>query len=157
MEDQLIGVIADTHGLLRPQALRVLRDCSLIIHAGDIGNPGILMSLEETAPVVAVRGNIDTAQWAKILPEHKRVTVDGAVLYVIHDLKRLALDPAAEKISAVISGHSHKPALHYREGVLLLNPGSAGPRRFNLPVCVARLDVKNGKIEPEIVELELEQ
>ena len=153
MNTYRIGVISDTHGLMRPEALEALRGSGLIIHAGDVGSPSILEELQELAPVAAVRGNIDTARWAQVLPEREVVEFAGVSLYLLHDLQELGLDPAAAGLHAVISGHSHRPSIHRRQGVLLLNPGSAGPRRFNLPVSVALLHVRDGTIVPQLIEL----
>jgi putative phosphoesterase len=146
----MIGVISDTHGLLRPEALKALAGSHLIIHAGDIGDPGILDALRTIAPVVAVRGNIDTAS---ALPEFERIEQGGKSIYILHDVNQLDLDPAAAGIHAVISGHSHKPSIRTQHGVLYLNPGSAGPRRFKLPVTVARLHVSDRRLEAEHVDL----
>ena len=150
-----IGVISDTHGLLRPEAVRALEGCRRIVHAGDVGDPAILEALGRIAPVAAVRGNVDRGSWAEALPETEEVEVGGAVLYVLHDLGRLDLDPAAAGFAAVITGHTHQPKSEERGGVLYLNPGSAGPRRFRLPVTVARLSVSEGRVTAEIVELEV--
>lgn len=148
-----IGVISDTHGLLRAEACAALRDSDLIIHAGDIGKPGILEGLREIAPVVAVRGNNDKGDWASGLREHEVVEVAGVFLYVLHDLAELDLDPAAVEFKVVIAGHSHRPKIERRGGVIYLNPGSAGPRRFKLPVALARLRVAAHEVEAEILEL----
>jgi uncharacterized protein len=148
-----IGVISDTHGLLRPEALQALAGSSLIVHAGDVGDPEILTALRDIAPVVAVRGNIDTAEWARKLPEFQRIEHEGASIYVLHDINQLDLDPVAAGLHAVISGHSHKPAIRTQDGVLYLNPGSAGPRRFSLPVTLARLYVSAHGLEAERIDL----
>jgi putative phosphoesterase len=148
-----LGVISDTHGLLRPEALEVLRGSALIIHAGDVGDPAILDRLREIAPVTAVRGNVDTAPWASALPLFDAVEFGGRFLYVLHQRDHLDLDPGAAGMSAVIYGHSHRPAIETRAGVLYLNPGSAGPRRFSLPVTVARVRVSAEGLEPAIIEL----
>ena len=138
---QKIGLISDTHGLLREEALYALRGSELIIHAGDVGDPSILDALRQIARVVAVRGNVDTAAWAKSLPE-TAVAVTGPVnIYVLHDSNALDLDPRAAGFDVVVSGHSHKPGRSERNGVVYINPGSAGPRRFSLPITVARLDL----------------
>jgi len=137
----LIGLISDTHGMLRDEALEALRGSQLIIHAGDVGKPEILMALRRLAPVVAVKGNIDKASWASELPATAMVEANGATVYVLHDIQELDLDPAAAGIQIVVSGHSHQPKRSERSGVLYINPGSAGPRRFRLPVAVARLDL----------------
>jgi putative phosphoesterase len=151
-----VGLIADTHGLVRPQALDALRGCQLIIHAGDIGGINVLDALGAIAPVFAVRGNNDKDAWARHLPETEAVTIESRVLYVLHDLGQLDLDPAAADFAAVISGHSHKPQATTRNGVLYINPGSAGPRRFKLPMSVARLHVGDGGLRCEHVELAVE-
>ncbi len=153
MEKHRIGVISDTHGLLRPEALDALRGSELIIHAGDIGSLAILEELRRLAPVFAVRGNTDLEQWAQALPEREVIEVAGISFYLLHNLQELDLDPAAVGYKAVISGHSHRPSIRYRNGVLLLNPGSAGPRRFNLPVCLVLLHVRDAMIEPQLIEL----
>jgi hypothetical protein len=155
MTEHLIGVISDTHGLLRPQAVQALEGVELIIHAGDIGDPKILHRLERIAPVQAVRGNTDRGAWAADLPQSLVVEVGGVHLYVLHELFCLDLDPAAAGLAAVIFGHSHSPHLERRHGVLFLNPGSAGPRRFTLPVSLARITVHGIYLEPELVELKV--
>ena len=149
----MIGVISDTHGLLRPEAVQALKGSELIIHAGDVGDPNILDELRAIAPVIAVRGNIDTGDWAMKLPEYEVVEREGVSIYVLHDVNQLDLDPVAAGLQAVVSGHSHKPAIRTLNGVLYLNPGSAGPRRFKLPVTVARLHMIDGKLTAEHVEL----
>jgi putative phosphoesterase len=149
-----IGVIADTHGLLRPEAIEALAGSELIIHAGDVGPPQILDALRRIAPVVVVRGNVDTAPWASAVPMTEVVDVCGRQLYVLHQLGQLDLDPSAAGFSAVIYGHSHKPSAETRRGVLYLNPGSAGPRRFDLPITLVRLRVSNDGLEAEFVSLE---
>jgi len=146
-------VISDTHGLLRPEALSALEGCSLIIHAGDVGSPDILEQLRAIAPTTAVRGNVDTAAWAMSLPLTEVVHVADVHLYVLHDLAALDLDPKAAGFAAVISGHTHRPAADVRHGVLYLNPGSAGPRRFKLPITLARLEIAGARLSHEIVEL----
>ncbi len=149
-----IGVISDTHGLLRPEAVDALKGSELIIHAGDVGAPEILETLGRIAPVVAVRGNVDTATWAQALPTTEVVEVAGRHLYVLHQLEQIDLDPVAAGFAAVIYGHSHKPSAEVRRGVLYLNPGSAGPRRFSLPITLVRLRLSEGGLEPEFVSLE---
>jgi putative phosphoesterase len=148
-----IGVISDTHGLLRPEALRALRGSELIIHAGDVGDPAVLRALGAIAPVVAVRGNNDRGPWAQALRERETVEAGGARLLVLHDLADLDVDPATRGVAAVIAGHSHRPKVETRNGVLFLNPGSAGPRRFSLPIAVARLSVRNGRVRARVVVL----
>jgi putative phosphoesterase len=148
-----IGVIADTHGLLRPEAEAALRGVAAIIHAGDVGALAVLEGLAALAPVTAVRGNNDRGIWAEKLPLTDVLEIDGALLYVLHDLKELDLDPRAAGVAAVISGHSHQPRAEERDGVLFFNPGSAGPRRFRLPVTVGRLTVRGGRVQGRIVEL----
>jgi putative phosphoesterase len=155
MVEHSIGIISDTHGLLRPQALTALAGSHLIIHAGDVGKAEILPALRAIAPLYAVRGNVDKGEWAKTLPKTEVVEVAGLFLYVLHDVNELDLDPAAAGFAAVISGHSHRPSIEKRNGVLYLNPGSAGPRRFNLPVTVARLHLQGQNLEAELVELPL--
>jgi len=150
----LIGVISDTHGLLRPEALRALAGVEAILHAGDVGDAAILDALKKIAPVTAIRGNIDQTGPCAALPETEWVELGGAVFYLLHDLKALDLDPAAAGIAVVVSGHSHQPKVERRKGVLYLNPGSAGPRRFRLPVTLARVTVEAGRVETEIAELE---
>jgi putative phosphoesterase len=149
----LIGLISDTHGLLRPEALRSLEGCELIIHAGDIGKPEILESLRGIAPVIAVRGNIDKGEWAAQLPETAVVEAQSARLYVLHDIHQLNLDPAAEGFAIVVSGHSHKASREERAGVIYVNSGSAGPRRFRLPITVARLDLRRSPWDFTFIEL----
>jgi putative phosphoesterase len=150
-----IGVISDTHGLLRPEALRALAGADLIVHAGDVGSPDVLEALRAIAPVVAVRGNNDRGPWAAALAETEVVETDGRSLYVLHDLKELDLDPRAAGFAAVIAGHSHQPRIERRDGVLYLNPGSAGPRRFRLPIAVAWLAVEASRLDAEIVHLDV--
>ena len=153
MSDLLVGVISDTHGLLRPQALDALRGCDLIIHAGDVGRPDVLPPLRALAPLHVVRGNVDYGDWAERLPATARVDAAGQAFHVLHNIAELALDPAAAGLAAVVYGHSHKPSIETRDGVLWLNPGSAGPRRFSLPITLARVRVAGGKLAPEIVTL----
>ena len=148
-----VGVISDTHGLVRPEAVAALRGSELIIHAGDVGGPEVLEELGRIAPVVAVRGNNDRGAWAEALAEHEAVEVNGAFVYVLHDLKELDIAPAAAGFRVVVAGHSHRPLVEERRGVLHLNPGSAGPRRFKLPVTVARLRVAGGDASAEIINL----
>lgn len=146
-------MISDTHGLLRPEALAALKGSELIIHAGDIGKPEVLSSLKSIAPLLAIRGNNDREAWAKKLPDILQIRVSSVGLYVIHNLNELEINPAANGFHAVISGHSHKPSILRRDGVLLLNPGSAGPRRFKLPVAIARLRVHGGKLFAKMIDL----
>lgn len=153
MATRQIGVISDTHGLLRPEALAALAGSELIIHAGDIGKPEILEKLSEIAPVRAVRGNNDRAAWAQELPEKTLVTFGDFKFYLLHILPELDINPVEKGVSVVISGHSHKPLIKFQAGVLYLNPGSAGPRRFKLPVSVALLNLHGNEIEPQIIEL----
>lgn len=153
MHARLIGLISDTHGLLRKEALLALRGSELIIHAGDVGKPEILDALKALAPVVAVRGNVDQADWAATLPLAAVAETEAATLYVLHDLQQLDLDPKAAGFRVVVSGHTHKPNHAMRRGVLYVNPGSAGPRRFDLPVTIARLDLGQRPWKPELVHL----
>lgn len=150
-----LGVISDTHGELRPEAAEALRGVDRIVHAGDVGAPEVLEGLARIAPLSAVRGNVDRGAWAGHLPETEGVEAGGLLLYVLHDRKALAIDPAAAGFAGVIAGHSHQPGVEKTGGVLYLNPGSAGPRRFRLPVTLARLRVAEGRLEPEIVELDV--
>jgi putative phosphoesterase len=155
IDPRLIGLISDTHGLLRGEALRALRGSELIVHAGDVGEPEILEALRKLAPVVAVRGNVDTAEWAKQQLPITAVAEAGDVrIYVLHDVHQLDLDPAAAGFHVVVSGHSHKCGRSERAGVTYINPGSAGPRRFQLPITVARLDVGTTPWKVEFVDLE---
>ncbi len=148
-----IGLISDTHGLLREEALRALEGSELILHAGDVGKPEIIDALKTLAPVVAVRGNVDTEPWASALAETEVVETGVATLYVLHDVHALDLDPAAAGFQIVVSGHSHKPGSEERGGVVYINPGSAGPRRFQLPVTVARLDLGQTPWKVDFVDL----
>ncbi len=148
-----VGVISDTHGLVRPGALGALAGSELIIHAGDVGGPEVLEALRRVAPVVAVRGNNDRGAWAEALPPFEAVEFNAAFVYVLHDLKELDIAPAAAGFRVVVSGHSHKPLAEERRGVLYLNPGSAGPRRFKLPVTVARLRLNGEGASAEIINL----
>lgn len=149
----LIGVISDTHGLLRPEALTALVGVEHILHAGDVGDPRILDALREIAPVTAIRGNID--QWGDCaeLPAVEVVELDGRLFYLVHSLTDLDINPAVAGVAVVISGHTHKPSIEQRNGVLYLNPGSAGPRRFNLPVTVALITIDTDSVSARIVEL----
>lgn len=148
-----IGVISDTHGLLRPEAREALRGSNLILHAGDVGSPEILRDLQRLAPVVAVRGNVDVEAWAKRLHDVEVAEFAGKNFYVLHRIADLDLKPEAAGMAAVIYGHSHKPSIEWRNGVLYFNPGSAGPRRFSLPVTVGRIEIDNDELRPEIVTL----
>jgi len=155
MAMRLIGVISDTHGLLRPQAVDALRGSDLIIHAGDIGSEKILDDLRAIAPVVAVRGNNDRERWAEAIAKTEVVDVNGAKIYIVHDVKELDINPQAAGINIVIAGHSHVPRIEHRGDVLFINPGSAGPRRFKLPIAVAHLHVATRPFRAEIVDLEV--
>lgn len=149
----IVGVISDTHGLLRPEALEALRGSEHIIHAGDVGSPEIIPELKKIAPVTAIRGNVDTDVWAQRFQETEVVELDGLLIYVLHDLNALDLNPKAAGVAAVISGHSHKPAQEIKDGVLYFNPGSAGPRRFSLPISLGQLHIANGHIEGKLLTL----
>jgi putative phosphoesterase len=152
-----IGVISDTHGLLRPEVLPQLQGVEHILHLGDVGDPNILDALKEIAPVTAVRGNVDTSGPCSRLPETEVLLFDGAYIYLLHDIGSLHLDPAAAKFAAVLYGHSHKAEIRRHKGVLYFNPGSCGPRRFNLAVTMGYLHVgEDGSVEPEVVELDAE-
>jgi uncharacterized protein len=150
-----VGVISDTHGLLRPEALAALAGVERIVHAGDIGAPDVLEALGRIAPVTAVRGNNDRERWAADIPETDVLEIGDVSLYVLHDLHELDLDPQAAGFAAVIAGHSHQPRVDERDGVLYLNPGSAGPRRFKLPISLARLTVTGPRLRAELVTLEI--
>jgi uncharacterized protein len=150
-----VGVISDTHGLLRPEAVAALTGVERIIHAGDIGERAVLDALGRLAPVSAVRGNNDRGGWARDIPETQVVEIGGVALYVLHDLHGLDLDPRAAGFAAVIAGHSHQPRQERRDGVLYFNPGSAGPRRFRLPVSLGRLTVERGRVTGALTTLEI--
>jgi len=151
----IIGVISDTHGLLRPEALDSLRGSAHIIHAGDVGAREILDKLATIAPVTAVRGNVDKGGWAQKLPETEVIEVGGISIYVLHDLAQLDVKPEASGFRVVVYGHSHVPKQETRGGVLYFNPGSAGPRRFKLPVSVGKLIIENGKVRAEFITLDI--
>jgi uncharacterized protein len=151
----ILGVISDTHGLLRREAMEALRGSDRILHAGDVGDPEILDVLAKIAPVTAIRGNVDIESWARALPETEIVELGGVSIYMLHDLGRLDLKPEAAGMHAVVYGHSHQPKIEMKKGVLYFNPGSAGPRRFQLPVSVGRLRIEKGKIEAELVDLKI--
>jgi putative phosphoesterase len=151
-----VGVISDTHGLLRPEAVDALRGVDLIIHAGDVGSPHILDALRDVAPVEAVRGNVDRDAWAMKLPATTVVTLESTTVYVLHDLATLDLDPAAAGFGIVIFGHSHRAEIRTKNEVVYLNPGSAGPRRFSLPITLAHLDITHGVPRVRIVDLAAE-
>ena len=148
-----IGVISDTHGPLRPQVEQLLAGVAYIVHAGDIGSPNVIAGLHRIAPVIAIRGNVDTGQWAEHYPETQTVTLGGRCIYVLHDIKTLQIDPVSCGVDIVVCGHSHRPRMETIRGVLYLNPGSAGPRRFNLPVTVAILDLTASGPRPLIHDL----
>ena len=152
---KVIGLISDTHGLMRPEALEALRGVDLIIHAGDIGGREVLDALRPIAPLTVIKGNNDRGAWAKKLTDAKFVTAGGVKLFLIHDVNDLDFDPSGRGVSVVISGHSHRPSIIERDGVLFVNPGSAGPRRFKLPVAVGKLRIIDGNVKAEIVELKL--
>ncbi len=151
----IVGIISDTHGLMRPQAVAALRGCDLIIHAGDVGNPDVVKELAGIAPTHVVRGNIDTGDWAAGLPMTELVEVGERRFFVLHQIAQLDLEPADIGFAAVVFGHSHQPLIETRQGVMFLNPGSAGPRRFRLPVTLARVGVSGERMRPEIVELQV--
>ena len=153
--EMIVGLISDTHGLLRPQAIDALRGSELIIHAGDIGRPEVIHQLRAVAPTAAVRGNVDTQAWAAAFPPTEAVRVGELTFWVLHDIAQLDLDPVAAGFAAVVFGHSHQPSIETREGVLYVNPGSAGPKRFKLPVTVARISVAGHQIRPEIIKLDV--
>ena len=149
----LIGVISDTHGLLRPEALQALRGSAMIIHAGDVGKPAVLEQLRGLAPVVAVRGNIDRQPWARSLPPSALLTANGHSILVLHELSQFAVETAPAGLAAVVFGHSHRPSIAKRDGILFLNPGSAGPRRFRLPITLAHLHASRASLRPKLISL----
>ncbi|HEY1313637.1 MAG TPA: metallophosphoesterase family protein [Steroidobacteraceae bacterium] len=148
-----IGLIADTHGLLRPEARAFLAGCDYIVHGGDIGRAEILDELGAMAPLIAIRGNNDTAPWAAALPQTELVRMGGIFVYVIHNLAELAIEPAARGVRAIISGHSHIPRVAEKDGVLYVNPGSCGPRRFKLPICIGELLLTGSRLSARVVDL----
>jgi putative phosphoesterase len=150
-----IGIISDTHGLLRPEALRALAHVDHIIHGGDIGDPEIVTALRRIAPVTAIRGNVDTGEWATEFAETEFVRLAGRLFYVLHDLNTLQVDPVAEGIDVIVSGHSHVPKINTVDGLLYLNPGSAGRRRFKLPITLARLEIAPDGLKPIIHDLDV--
>lgn len=152
-KQQVIGVISDTHGLLRPSVFEAFKGVELILHAGDIGNSEVLDGLQTIAPVVAVRGNNDNGAWASRIPEMEIVRVAAISIYMLHDVKQLEPQSLPSDVRAVVSGHSHQPRVESRNGVLFLNPGSAGPRRFKLPICVARLTIRGSDTDAELIQL----
>jgi putative phosphoesterase len=147
-----VGVISDTHGLVRPEAVEALRGADVILHAGDVGANHVLQELVELAPVIPVRGNVDGG-WARLLPERRRLDLGGVPVLILHDRALLGLDPADEGLGIVVFGHSHQPLAERRKGVLWFNPGSAGPRRFRLPVSVGRLEIEDGRVRHRLIEL----
>jgi len=153
---RIIGAISDTHGLLRPQALAALAGYDPIIHAGDVGSPDVLVKLGALAPVHAVRGNVDHGAWVADLPMMQRIEIDGFRIYVIHILAELN-PQTANNVDAVIYGHSHQPKIETKNGILFFNPGSAGPRRFRLPITVGRITAEHGRLRAEIIELSVER
>ena len=148
-----VGVISDTHGFLRPEAVSALRGSDYILHAGDIGSPEILAELGRIAPVSAIRGNVDTEPWAKTVPLTDVVQIGGLSFYMLHDRKALDLNPKAAGFAAVIFGHSHQPLIEVRDDVLFFNPGSAGPRRFKLPISIGRIYIRDGQLSPALIQL----
>lgn len=151
---KLLGVISDTHGLIRPEAIEALQGVEMILHAGDIGNQQVLDKLNEIAPVTAVRGNNDKDEWARSLPDWDVVEVGNVSIYMLHNLNEIDISPSGAGFQVIVSGHSHKPSVSEQRGVLYVNPGSAGPRRFALPVSVAHLEIVNDKAEARIIELQ---
>jgi uncharacterized protein len=154
MKPTLVGVISDTHSILRPQAVEALRGSDLILHAGDIGCEEVLAGLREIAPIVAVRGNVDHGQWCQHLPLTEVVESGGLQIYMLHDISELDLSPAHAGFAAIVYGHSHQPEMRIEREVLYFNPGSAGPRRFHLPISIGRLRVSSGKISGELITLQ---
>jgi hypothetical protein len=148
-----IGILSDTHGLLRPEVVSTVSDCDIIIHAGDVGDLSILEELRRIAPVHAVQGNTDKGKWTEALPLTTGIEIHGHFIYILHDIEHLDLDPAAAKVEMIIFGHSHKPEFKEKDSVFYLNPGSAGPRRYSLPVTMARVIVNAEELIPEIITL----
>ncbi len=155
-KERILGVISDTHGLVRAGAIRMLQGCDTIFHAGDIGTPEVLETLRAIAPVIAVRGNTDHGSWSSCLHEQETAEINGMLFHILHDLSRIDLDPHTAGIRAVISGHSHRPLMDERSGILYLNPGSAGPRRFSLPVTAALIHMHGRRLRSEIIHLDRE-
>lgn len=151
-----VGIISDTHGLLRSEATAFLRGSDFIVHAGDIGHAAILKELAALAPVTAVRGNNDKGRWAEAVAETEVLQVGGVFIYVLHNLAELDVDPVAAGFQVIVSGHSHHPSVEERDGVLYVNPGSSGPRRFKLPVAVAELHVAGDSVQARVVELKVD-
>lgn len=150
-----IGIISDTHGLMRPEALAALQGSSAIIHAGDIGSESVLRTLQTIAPVYAVRGNNDTAEWAAAIPMAADVIIAGISIHVVHDIAELNIAATGQSVGVVVTGHSHRPQIEERHGILFVNPGSAGPRRFTLPVSLAKLEIRPDKLIPTLIELDI--
>jgi putative phosphoesterase len=150
----LVGVISDTHGLLRPEIPKIFKNVDLILHAGDIGSPEILHALSKIAPTISVRGNNDTGEWAKRVPEMKTVQVEDVSIFVLHDRKELP-ENRSRQVQVVITGHSHRPSIEHSDGILFLNPGSAGPRRFSLPISVARLRIDGSRASARLVQIRI--
>lgn len=153
MDRSRIGIIADTHGLLRPGAVEALTGCGLILHAGDVGKPDVLDGLRAVAPVTAIRGNVDRGAWADALPETEQIALGGVTVYMLHDRAALDFVPPPDEGWVVISGHSHQPSVAEKAGVLFVNPGSAGPRRFRLPVTVAIMEIEEGRARARLIGL----
>jgi uncharacterized protein len=154
MEEIIISIISDTHGLVRPEVLNEFRGSDFIFHAGDIGSPNVLDALKSVAPVIAVRGNTDAGPWAERLNRSETAKISRMLFHVLHDISAIDLDPAAAGINMIISGHSHMPEISKLNGIYYLNPGSAGPGRFTLPVTAARVYIRNGELKPEIIYLD---
>jgi putative phosphoesterase len=148
-----VGLISDTHGLLRPEARAFARDCDYLIHGGDIGSAAILDQLSALAPLTAVKGNNDRQAWAAHLPQTELIRVGGVFIYIIHDISELDIEPLAAGAQVIVSGHSHKPSIEFRDGILYVNPGSCGPRRFNLPLSVGEIRVEGTKVRARTIEL----
>ena len=148
-----VGLISDTHGLLRPEASEILKGSDHIIHAGDIDSPEVIQKLTDIAQVTAIRGNIDKGEWAAQFPEEEVVEINGRYIYILHDLNEIDLDPVAAGFHVVVSGHSHQPVIQEKDGILYINPGSAGPRRFSLPIALAKLEISAESIQAEIKEI----
>ena len=151
----ILGILSDTHGLLRPEALELLSGVDLIIHAGDIGAQKVIDQLADIAPVLAIRGNVDKGEWSEAYPDDRHVEVEGKQIYVLHNRRDLNFNPESKGLDVVISGHSHKPLIETIDGVLYVNPGSAGPRRFTLPIALAKLEIVGDSVAAQIIEIRI--
>ena len=157
MSNYKIAIVSDTHGLLRPEVLKEIKGCNIIIHAGDVGNCDIVEALKKEAKLIIVRGNCDNGNWAEVFPKSEFIELQGFFIYILHNIYELDVDLEAMGVNVVIYGHSHKPESFYKNNILYINPGSAGPRRFKLPITVAELNIENGLLKNEIIDLTISQ